>query len=265
MRYPAGSVSLQYRDKQILHVVADGRYTTHSQLFQLVSLKGLESDRRHFNGRVRRLVRAQLMQKHVVAYLGKDVLYSITCAGIQALEQMGVTFLGGGYVKHHDAPTEAAISHALEVNRIRLALERSQKLSSWIPESLIRVLNLSPVCGYAKVYDAIAKVNVGDGVYAEFALEYERTLKSEARYEKIVAAIESETRLGTFLYLSSSYAVASTLCRHFRGARHEILFAHVDDFVTDVLDTRVESPNTHRHTTLHDALVYRAALSLVSK
>lgn len=256
MRYPAGSVSLQFRDKGILHLVADARYITHSQLFQLARVKAFEFDRRNFNWRVRRLANGGLLRKHVVPYLGtKDVLYSMTHGGIQALEQMGVRFLGGGYNKHDTELKEGVISHALEINRIRLALERSHIVGSWIPESLIRVLNLSSMWAYAKVYDAIVRINLGDGMSKELAIEYERTLKTNDRYEKIVEAIENEKRLDTILYLSPSYEITSTLRRHFQGVRHQILFAQVNDFLKDVLDTRVEFANTYSTATLRETLV----------
>jgi hypothetical protein len=40
---------------------------------------------------------------------------------------MGITYLGG-YVERDKDPTEAQIPHVLELNRIRLALERSHAL-----------------------------------------------------------------------------------------------------------------------------------------
>jgi hypothetical protein len=68
-----------------------------------------------------------------------------------------------------------------------------------IPECFIRVLNLSPATAYAKVYDGIANVRVDHG-FVDFAVEYERTLKSPAKYEKIRKAIESEKRVQAFVY-----------------------------------------------------------------
>ena len=49
MRYLKGSVSLKFRDRELLHLVADARYITHSQLFQLIRLKALEFKRAIFN------------------------------------------------------------------------------------------------------------------------------------------------------------------------------------------------------------------------
>jgi hypothetical protein len=253
VRYLKGSVSLRDRDRELLHLVADARYMTHGQLFQMARLKALEFERPIFNWRVRRLVNSGLLRKQVVPYLGADALYSITRGGVQALEEMGITYLGG-YGEREKDPTEAQVPHVLELNRIRLALERSRALMVWIPEVFIRVVNLSPTLCYAKAYDAVAKVSLGGGVWAEFAIEYERTLKSEQKYEKIVEAIESERRLHTILYLTPSYELLASLRWYFERARHDVLFALVEDFKKDVLDTQVDLARAFRRMTLRDAL-----------
>jgi hypothetical protein len=253
VRYLKGSVSLRDRDRELLHLVADARYMTHGQLFQLARLKAIEFKRPVFNWRVRRLVNSYLLRKQVVSYLGADALYSITRGGIQALEEMGITYLGG-YVEREKDPTKAQIPHVLELNRIRLALERSHALVFWIPEVFIRVVNLSPTLCYAKAYDAVAKVSLGDGAWAEFAIEYERTLKSEQKYEKILEAIERERRLHTILYLAPSYEILASLRWYFERARHDVLFALVEDFKKDMLDTQVDLARGYRRLALRQAL-----------
>jgi hypothetical protein len=257
MRYLRGSVFLKMRDRELLHLVADARYITHDQLFQLGRLKALEFKRAIFNWRVRRLVNCGLLRKQVVPYLGADALYSISRAGVQALEEMGVTYLGG-YVDREKGPHAAQIPHVLELNRIRLALERSGALVFWVPETFIRVVNLSPTFCYAKAYDAVARVDLGDGRPAEFAIEYERTLKSEQKYAKILEVIEGERRVRTILYLTPSYEILFTLRWRFERSRCEILLALVDDFKRHVLDTQVDLAGAHRRTTLREALARSA-------
>jgi hypothetical protein len=76
----------------------------------------------------------------------------------------------------------------------------------------------------------VVRVDLGDGVSTEFAIEYERTLKSEQNHEKILEAIAGERRLHTILYLAPSYEIVATLRWYFQRTRHEILLAQVDDF-----------------------------------
>ena len=63
MRYLKGSVSLRHQDRELLHAVADARYMTHSQLFQLARLHLVEFNRPVFNWRVRRLVNTGLLRE----------------------------------------------------------------------------------------------------------------------------------------------------------------------------------------------------------
>ena len=200
MRYHKGSLGLnQMKDKAILHFVADSRYVTRSQLSSFVLFEYCEPNRRVFNWRIQRLVEAGLMRKQVVPYLNGEALYSITRAGVQALERLGIYYLGANLEREKDA-LEFQIPHSLEVNNIRIALKATTNLMLWIPETAIRVLNLSPATAYAKVYDGIAELYV-DGDYVTLAIEYERTFKSKSKYDKIWEAIESEKRLNVFLYL----------------------------------------------------------------
>jgi len=238
VRYQKGSIGLNDRkDKALLGFVADSRYATHSQLLQFANLDDFEFRRRVFNWRVQRLVRHGLLRKQILPYLSGEALYSISRAGIEALERLGTYYLGANVEREKD-PSEFQIPHALEINNIRLVLLRTGTLWSWTPESLIRVLNLSPTHSYAKVYDGIAKVFF-DRQFAEFAVEYERTLKSLPKYEKIREAIESEKRLKAFLYLVPSWQLLSTLRDEFWGTKRLVFFGLAREFKEKAFDATV--------------------------
>jgi len=238
MRYQKGSIGLNNRkDKAILSFVADSRYATRSQLLEFADLDGFEFRRRVLNWRVQRLVRHGLLRKQIVPYLNGEPLYSISRPGIEALERMGTYYLGANVEREKD-PSEFQIPHALELNNIRLALLRTGTLFSWIPESFIRVLNLSPAHAYAKVYDGIAKV-LFDGEFAEFAVEYERTLKSLPKYQKIREAIESEKRLNGFLYLVPSWQLLSVLRGEFWDTKKMVFFGLAGEFKEKAFDAAV--------------------------
>ena len=258
MRYQKGSVALNNRqDKAILSFVADSRYITHSQLFEFAWIDHQEFNRRVFNWRIRRLVRNGLVRKQVLPFLNGEALYSISRGGIQALEQLGVYYLGANLDREKDAH-EAQVPHALEVNNIRLVLLRTGTIWSWIPECFIRVLNLSSESAYAKVYDGIARVSF-EGEYIDFAVEYERTLKSPSKYQKIREAIESEKRLHGFLYLVPTYQLRSSLVHEFWGTRRLVFFGLVGEFKRKAFDAEVWGAN-YKGTSLQEALLKVAAL-----
>ena len=78
------------------------------------------------------------------------------------------------------------------------------------------VLSLSPRHAYAKVYDGIALLNLSDE-WVSVAIEYERTLKSPAKYQKIREAIESERRINAILYLVPTDELFSSLMHEGTG------------------------------------------------
>jgi hypothetical protein len=252
MRYRKGSLNLNdFQDKAILHFVGDSRYVTHAQLFQFAQLDYYERNRPIFNWRIRRMVEGGLVRKQAPPMLNGDALYSITGAGIQALERLGIYYLGATIDREQDA-YKYQVPHALEVNDIRLTLLDHRKLQQWIPESLIRVLNLSPATAYAKVYDGIATVLLSAD-FVDFAVEYERTLKSPAKYAKIRAAIESEKRVKAFLYLVPSYHLLFGLMEAFGRTQQLVVFGLVEEFKREQLSTRVRYAN-YRETSLQDVL-----------
>ncbi len=78
------------------------------------------------------------------------------------------------------------IPHALGINRIRIILEQtpSIKIDTWWSENYIRALTPRMRFGIAlhRIPDAIFWRLRSDGSRQKFFLEYERTLKSKARY-----------------------------------------------------------------------------------
>src|SRR5258706_15989728 len=120
MRYQKGSIGLNHKkDKAILQFVADSRYVTRWQLNSFALLEDGELNRRVFNWRLQRLVETGLMRKQMVPFLNGEALYSITRSGVEALEQLGVYYLGGNFERDKDA-REFQIPHSLELNNIRL-------------------------------------------------------------------------------------------------------------------------------------------------
>jgi len=258
VRYPKGSIALNHRlDKAFLNFIGDSRCVTHSQLFAFAQLDQFEFNKRVFNWSIRRLVRNGLVRKQVPPFLRGEAMYSIQRGGIHALEQLGVFYLGANLDRDRDT-REEQIPLALEVINILLALLGTRRLWQWTPEPFIRVLNLSPAHAYAKVYDGIAKVYL-NGEDATFAIEYERTLKSRPKYEKIREAIESEKRLHGFLYLVASYELCSCLTRAFWGTKRLVFFGLVREFKRQLFDAPLGAADFSA-TTVREALSNVAAL-----
>jgi hypothetical protein len=178
------------------------------------------------------------------ANTGRRPLYSVKRAGVQALERLGIFYLGAN-LEREEVGEGFQIPHALELNAIHLAMIKTLVLKQWIPESLIRVLNLSPHYAYAKVYDGVASLNLGSR-RIDVAVEYERTLKSQAKYQKIREAIESEKRTEAVLYLVPTEELLDSLRNEFWRTSKCVLFGLVDDFKRERLGTAVYEANYNR-------------------
>jgi hypothetical protein len=212
MRYVKGCISLSpEHDYLLLRQVLHSGFATHRQLFEFMRFR-CEADERatsterarrwSFNWRIRRLVAHGLVHRHVVGSAAKEFVYSITGDGALQLAANGEGYVATGGRADQDG-RELQLAHATELNNIQLSLLRAGRLVRWAYEVEIRSRNTVREFAYAKDYDAIVTVRLEAGD-ATFALEYERSAKSETDYLKVVEKIDSERRVDRFLYLVSS-------------------------------------------------------------
>ena len=93
------------------------------------------------------------------------------------------------------------VPHSLEINRIRIALEKSDRVNvvRWWSEGYIRALPLSmrEDVTNTKIPDAIFWRKKADGSEQRYFLEYERTLKNKERYDEIFRFYASRPDAGT--------------------------------------------------------------------
>jgi hypothetical protein len=76
---------------------------------------------------------------------------------------------------------------------------------------------------YQKDYDAIVTM-LGSNQLHEFALEYERTLKSVKRYERFLEELEAEYRVDCILYLTADPVLLNSLVPRLIPIRKTIAF-----------------------------------------
>ena len=237
MRYLEGSVELGHRDHQLLEVVATTNKITQLQLWEIAKLKGIESDRKVFEWRVRRLAKAGFLKRLQRSFLGSRLLYSITKDGISALEVGGIHPLSL-YVERDGDEIERQIAHSVELNRAYIALLNAQALVRWMPAKDVAAINRAGYRPYAKTYDAVATILVDHQTF-EVGFEYERTLKAAERYEELLARLQNETRAETVVYLFSDAEIGAKLEWAFRNIKTEVLVAPHEQFVRNPLDAPV--------------------------
>jgi hypothetical protein len=202
MRYAKGSCVITAQgDIPLLRQVRNSRSISHQQLFELLQYDAHMSCRSTFNWRIQRLLKTHCLKRLESPSWQGSAVYSITSNGLVELESQG-EFAIALHSRTRHMPDRAQVFHALELNAIRLALAPKALLVNWQSEVEISSANMVSGAPYQKDYDAIVKVWVGAEM-REFALEYERSLKSSKQYEKVRAALEAERQIGCILYLTA--------------------------------------------------------------
>jgi hypothetical protein len=239
MRFAKGSfIVSRDRDIPLLRQVRNSKFVTQNQLFQFMKLQNIEHSRNAFNWRVARLREGGNLNVCPEVQGADSTVYQITRTGLSLLEHFRefATALNSDTVH---LPNGSQAMHALELNEIQLALSSKNLLANWQSEVEIASFNLTSSNPFQKDYDAVVDVRLGAGREARFALEYERSLKAASHYDRIARALEAEQALTYVLYLGANTELLVSLMRRFEGVSKELLFACVDSFEHDLLDTDV--------------------------
>lgn len=259
MRYLKGCISLSpEHDYPLLRQVLHSSFVTHDQLFEFMQLGHFESNRWTFNWRVRRLAAHGLILRHTASSLGKGFVYSITEAGALELAGTGERFLVTP-IRANRSDKEPQAAHSIELSEIQLSLVRAGLLVRWVPENQVRLRNAMMGVVNGKVYDAIVTTRLAGG-NVTFALEYERTAKSEDQYADVLEKFDSEQDLDRFLYLASCEDVLRLVSWQFRNSRRHVCFGLLNDWYRLLLDAEVFDWKSHQYRPLRTALSESASL-----
>ena len=236
MRYGKGGIDLKSpHDTFMLQTILRARHISHEQLWRFVQGKTREDRRRVFNWRLKRLVDHELVDRR--AFRSRTSVYSIAHEGAEHLVALGeaaALVVTEGLVDLNDR----ALQHSLELNEIHLALLEARILASWQSDLEIRSVNEFTDFGFAKDYDAVAKIERG-GRSHQIAIEYERTPKARERYADVRRLVEGERRVDCILYLMPAYPLLAHVARSFERCAMPVFFALVDEFRRNTVETMV--------------------------
>jgi hypothetical protein len=205
-----------------------------------MQLEGHGECRRSFNWRLLRLVQHGFVRQQVVPAMAAEQVYSLTAVGSAHTAGMEDRFVTACLPVGTEAE-QLSVLHSVELNHIRLSAARNGVLAGWVSEAEIRSENqLTNPPAYGKVYDALVTVrcNVGD---ITFALEYERTPKSQDEYRAIALKLQEERRVQIFLYLTTNHHLLRFVSWEFRTLDRRVYFGLVGDWHRQVLQLSVFS------------------------
>lgn len=255
MRYAKGSLVVTADgDIPLLRYVRNCRFVSHQQLFELMRHDAVLSSRSTFNWRIQRLLKAGEIERLKDLQWQGSPVYSVTKRGLLELESRG-EFLIALHSATRKMPDRIQVFHALELNAIRLSLARNALLVSWQSELEISSLNMASTSPFQKDYDALVKVWVGDEP-REFALEYERSLKSAKHYESVRAALEGERRIECVLYLTVDANLLLAVLYHLTPIAKRLGFVTARAFKEQLLAASVTTETERGMVTLRDFLQY---------
>ena len=201
------------RDLPLLTLVRNTTFISHGQLLQRQMEAGLETNPRAFYGRVKRFLDSGLIRSVGVLPPYGGRVYTITQLGLGVLEGYGEGLMSVSSCSRNLTPVAQA-PHFLELNEIREAFRRTGLLLNWKCERELTSLNLVIGSPMAKDYDALAELNLGGEPY-RVAVEFERTLKSSARYQEIQRAVRDEGNVDMILYLTATVDQVFSLSSEF--------------------------------------------------
>jgi hypothetical protein len=134
----------------------------------------------------------------------------------------------------------AQAQHYLELAEIQAAFRATKFLKQWTGDIEVRSINLSIDLPLAKDYDAIVQMEY-NGERFRIALEYEKSLKTSARYQEIVAAIEEEDQIHLLVYMTSSLDLLYQLKAEFEEQKFPIVLVPARSFCMNPLETLMYS------------------------
>ena len=256
MRYEKGSISINpARDIPLLQQVLRSGFITGVQLFQFLRLEDLERSERAFYHRLQRLVNHGLIERQKVVIHNRGPVYTVTSNGASLLTDFGEAFAGRKGVE----TAKDGFLHWLDINELHLALLRMGSLAQWIPASEICSQNDLTNFRYAKDYDAVVSVR-WEGSEFQFALEYERTAKTPARYLSICDALDSDMHINIVLYAASNYHLMCFLRDNLRPRNKTVCIGLMNELRDELLAARVMVGGSVRPPApLHEILVARTA------
>ena len=237
MRYRKGQVAIsETRDIPILLIVRNARAVAMSQLIDELFHDQLESNIRSTYWRVTRLAKSGFLELKGQSRAYGEPVYAITNDGLAALEARG-NYLLSLSSNSKTIVADAEVLHMVEINAIRLALKHAGILVSWKSELEIISENLVSNAN-SKDYDAMVSVRLGDR-QATFALEFERTAKSAARYYEISKSIVYDDSTDLVLYLAANQELLSLLAQELRALKEKVAFGLSNQFKAQLLHTPV--------------------------
>ena len=228
-------------DGPILSLIRNSTFISRNQVIELCLKQQLRASVSGIRHRLDRYLESGFIRLVPTVTIHGGYVYQITTDGLSALESFGLG-LGSISSKTENLPDNSMATHFLDLNEVRLAMSRDPIFGKgkWLTDPEIKARNSTPrVIPYAKAYDAVVKLTDRNDHEFMIGLEYERTIKSKADYEKIALEIEQEKQLACVLYVAGSTDLITRLLDLIRCPTFPLVVTGAAIFKQELLNVKV--------------------------
>jgi hypothetical protein len=145
---------------------------------------------------------------------------------------------------------------------MHLSLLRSGQLREWIPETEIYSRNALTARGFAKDYDAVVAVAGERQSPITFALEYERSQKTDAEYQAIAISLNREAQVDFVLYATATSHLLAKLSAMLRHCRQSVAICLATDLNVYMFETNVTLVSEQWRMTLRELVELKRSVKV---
>jgi len=214
--------------------VRNATFIGHEQLFEQLKAQRSETRRQGFSWRLSRLIEVGVVRRMAEVLPYRGPVYTITRAGLSCLEACGEGLVSLTS-ESRSLPNESQAGHFLELVEIRNALRRRGILKKWISDIELKSINMVIDTPLAKDYDAVAEFEIALVGTVRAGVEFERSMKSAARYREIVGEIKREKQVDLLIFLTPSLDLIFQLRSLIRDFEFPICLAQSKAFCKEPL------------------------------
>lgn len=199
-------------DLPLLLLIRDSTYICRSQIGALAPIHKITERPTNTTRRLKRLAAYGYILAEEPAPSFRGAVYSITAGGLLCLEKLGYC-LASVTSRSEVIAKPRQVLHLLELVSLRITLSSLYTVTEWLTDRQVSGDNLLADEPTAKDYDAIATYTNPEleGGIGRFAIEYERTIKDDRRYEEIRSQLKGETSLSCLIYFVDGSATAKRI------------------------------------------------------
>ena len=221
----------------LLKLIRDATFISRLQLELLIAGQTKETNYDCRNRRLSHLVELGLIQVYPECFSYPGRVFGITPRGMKILELAGLGKFRGSAYREAQANV-GQMPRFLKLNEIEIAAREAFNVLRCVRARELRSLNRASRHPTRKAYDSIAVIAGAPNSSAQIYLgiQYERTIKSKARYAQIRKNLEAESQIHGLLYFVDSEKAAAFISREVYSATVPVGVVIASQFQSDGAD-----------------------------